>query len=75
MRVIRERGNVTCWEILNILRVLGQKKRSLRDNMAKGSKNTKGCGKRRPLKFSLMRNGRAWDVIGSTGPNKIHIRH
>lgn len=74
MRVIRERGNVTCQEIWKILGVLGQKKTSLRDNMAKGSKNTKGCGKVSNL-FSLVRNGREWDVIGSTGPNKIHIRY
>lgn len=52
MRVIRERGNVTCQEILKILGLFGQKKRSLRDSMAKGSKNTKSCGKRKAVIYS-----------------------
>lgn len=57
MRVMREQGNATCREILKILGMLGQK--SLGDNMAKGSKNTKGCGGKKVSNlFSLVRSKR-----------------
>lgn len=76
MGVIKERGNVTCQETLKILGVLSQKKRSLRDNMAKGQEEYKRLWENEVSNlFSLVGNGRVWDVTGSTGPNKIHIRY
>lgn len=59
MRVIREQGNAACQEILKTLGMFGQKKRSLGDNMAKGSKNTKGCGGKKVSNlFSLVTSKR-----------------
>lgn len=78
MRVIREWENVTCQEILTILGVLSLKKRRLRENMMTGCKNTEDWWKRKSVSnlfsISMVRNGRVWEVICWTEPNKIQIR-